>query len=224
MWAVWRLVTSRTAGRPACLAASNTALAYLQANYPATFVAFLDDDDAWDPSYLRKCERAALDRDLDMVAAGLIYRASGDSDGVLLDPPTELDSDELLVRNTHIQGFQHVCQAEQITGGRRFRRGNGKHHRPGRLHQTRRLGHGQVRRLAGASGGSLRGQRPASPLHSWIGQERIGVEVFLQKVSAAGCPQINGRRSSSAAVGCSTATRQSMIRHRHALRALRSSE
>ncbi len=94
--------------------ASNTAIAYLQANYPATFVAFLDDDDAWDPSYLRKCEKAALDRDLDMVAAGLIYRPSGDSDGVLLDPPAELDSAELLVRNTHIQGSNTFVRLSRI--------------------------------------------------------------------------------------------------------------
>ena len=94
--------------------ASNTALAYLEANFPATFVAFLDDDDAWDSSYLRKCERAALDRDLDMVAAGLIYRASGDSEGVRLDPPTELDSAELLVRNTHIQGSNTFVRLSRL--------------------------------------------------------------------------------------------------------------
>ena len=39
-----------------------------------------------------------------MVAAGLIYRATGDSNGELLDSPPRLDSNELLVRNTHIQG------------------------------------------------------------------------------------------------------------------------
>lgn len=99
---------------PGVSGATNTALAYLQANYPATFVAFLDDDDAWDPSYLRKCERAVLDRDLDMVAAGLIYRASGDSDGVLLAPPTELDSAELLVRNTHIQGSNTFVRLSRL--------------------------------------------------------------------------------------------------------------
>ena len=82
----------------------NTALAHLQVAVPTTFVAILDDDDAWDPSYLERCERAASDRDLDMVAAGLIYRATGDLNGQLLDSPPRLDSDEMLVRNTHIQG------------------------------------------------------------------------------------------------------------------------
>ena len=89
---------------PGASGAWNTALVYLQATAPATFVAILDDDDAWDPSYLERCESAVLDRDLDMVAASLIYRASGDSSGELLDSPSELDSDELLVRSTHIQG------------------------------------------------------------------------------------------------------------------------
>ena len=89
---------------PGASGAWNTALAHLQAADPATFVAILDDDDAWEPSYLEQCERAASVQDLDMVAAGLIYRASVDSDGELLDPPPMLDANELLVRNTHIQG------------------------------------------------------------------------------------------------------------------------
>ncbi len=82
----------------------NTALAHLQATDPATFVAILDDDDAWEPSYLEQCERAVSDQDLDMVAAGLIYHESGASGGRPLDPPPGLDADQLLVRNTHIQG------------------------------------------------------------------------------------------------------------------------
>ena len=154
---------------PGLSGASNTALAYLEANYPATFVAFLDDDDAWDPSYLRKCERAALDRDLDMVAAGIIYRASGDSDGVPLAPPTELDSAELLVRNTHIQGSNTFVRLSRLLEAGSFDEAMVSTTDRGCLHQTRRSGHGQVRRVAGASGGSLRGQRPASPLHSRIG-------------------------------------------------------
>lgn len=89
---------------PGASGAWNTALAHLQTAAPATFVAILDDDDAWDPSYLNQCERVALDQNLDMVAAGLIYRASPDARGELLDSPSGLDSDEMLVRNTHIQG------------------------------------------------------------------------------------------------------------------------
>ena len=89
---------------PGASGAWNTALAHLQDAAPATFVAILHDDDAWDASYLETCERAASDRDLDMVAAGLIYRASAESDGEPLDSPPELNADEMLVRNTHIQG------------------------------------------------------------------------------------------------------------------------
>ncbi len=89
---------------PGASGAWNTALAHLQVADPATFVAVLDDDDAWDASYLEKCDRAASDRDLDMVAAGLIYRAPAESDGEPLNSPPELNADEMLVRNTHIQG------------------------------------------------------------------------------------------------------------------------
>ena len=45
-----------------------------------------------------------MDQNLDMVAAGVIYLASAESEGVLLDSPPTLDADELLVRSTHIQG------------------------------------------------------------------------------------------------------------------------
>ncbi len=89
---------------PGASGAWNTALDQLQAVDPQTYVAILDDDDAWESSYLERCERVALDKRLDMVAAGVIYRASPDTKGVLLDSPSTLDVDELLVRSTHIQG------------------------------------------------------------------------------------------------------------------------
>lgn len=89
---------------PGASGAWNSALAYLRVAGPATFVAILDDDDAWAPSYLERCERAVVDNELDMVAAGVIYLRTGDSNGVLLDSPLGLDADEMLVRSTHIQG------------------------------------------------------------------------------------------------------------------------
>ena len=104
---------------PGASGAWNTALAHLQVTEPASFVAILDDDDAWDPSYLEQCERAAWHQDLDMVAAGLIYRETGASSGLLLDSPQVLDSDELLVRNTHIQGSNLFVRLRKllVTGG-----------------------------------------------------------------------------------------------------------
>ena len=89
---------------PGASGAWNTALAHLQTTDPATFVAILDDDDAWEPSYLERCEKAVSERGLDMAAAGLLYHESGAPDGRPLAPPNHLDANELLVRNTHIQG------------------------------------------------------------------------------------------------------------------------
>ncbi len=95
------LENQRTSGASG---AWNTALSRLQDLDPAAFVAVLDDDDSWEPTYLEKCELAVLDGSLDMVAAGLVFHRSHDSEGDLLLPPEYLDVSDLLVRNPHIQG------------------------------------------------------------------------------------------------------------------------
>ena len=64
------LENRRTAGASG---AWNTALAHLQGICPSTFVAILDDDDSWAETYLEQCEKVALERGLDMVAAGLVF-------------------------------------------------------------------------------------------------------------------------------------------------------
>ena len=82
----------------------NTALSHLHEIDPSVFIAILDDDDAWAPTYLEECERVVSERHLDMVASGLVFIRSQDSDADLLDPPDALEVGNLLVRNTHIQG------------------------------------------------------------------------------------------------------------------------
>ena len=94
------LENSRT---PGLSGAVNTALVWMQAETPGAFVALLDDDDAWAPNYLERCEEAIVGRDLDMVAAGIVFHGP-DVEARHLDSPEELDVDELLVRNPHIQG------------------------------------------------------------------------------------------------------------------------
>ena len=89
---------------PGAAGAWNTALSYLQDTNPSVYAAFLDDDDSWTPTYLSQCEEAVLERGLDMVAAGLVFHHSPDSDGDLLDPPSSLNVSDLLARNPHIQG------------------------------------------------------------------------------------------------------------------------
>ena len=91
----------RTQGAPG---AWNTGLSWLQEAEPSSFVAILDDDDAWAPTYLESCERMALDGHLDMVAAGIIYHTSSEHAGRPLAIPDRLDVEDLLVRNPHIQG------------------------------------------------------------------------------------------------------------------------
>ena len=89
---------------PGAAGAWNTGLSWLQGTEPSSFVAILDDDDAWAPTYLESCERKALEGRLDMVAAGLIYHTSSEHTGRPLSIPDSLDVEELLVRNPHIQG------------------------------------------------------------------------------------------------------------------------
>ena len=89
---------------PGAAGAWNTGLSWLQGTEPSSFVAILDDDDAWAPTYLESCERKALKGRLDMVAAGLIYHTSSEHTGRPLTVPDRLDVEDLLVRNPHIQG------------------------------------------------------------------------------------------------------------------------
>lgn len=88
---------------PGASGAWNAALSELQRIAPSAFVAILDDDDAWAPDYLRLCERAALDRDLDMVVAGIVRYESADY-GQPTSIPDRLDADDFLVGNPNVQG------------------------------------------------------------------------------------------------------------------------
>ena len=89
---------------PGAAGAWNTALAWLQGAESSAFVAILDDDDAWAPTYLEQCEAAMTEGDLEMVAAGVIYHKSLEHDGWPLSIPERLDIAQLLVRNPHVQG------------------------------------------------------------------------------------------------------------------------
>ena len=89
---------------PGAAGAWNTALSWLHGVEPRSFVAILDDDDAWEPAYLESCEKTALEGRLDMVASGMFFHKSPTGSGRALPAPDRLDVDELLVRNTNIQG------------------------------------------------------------------------------------------------------------------------
>ena len=89
---------------PGASSAWNTALHEIGRIAPSAFVAILDDDDMWKPDYLERCEKEAQARNLDMVAAGIIYNQSGEQDSIPLRSPDSLNVDDLLVRNPYIQG------------------------------------------------------------------------------------------------------------------------
>jgi broad specificity phosphatase PhoE/SAM-dependent methyltransferase/glycosyltransferase involved in cell wall biosynthesis len=68
------------------------------------FVAILDDDDTWEPNHLACCLDAAVTRDLNMVASGLIRHETPDGPGHRHAIPRTLDPRELFTRGQHIQG------------------------------------------------------------------------------------------------------------------------
>ncbi|MCK6479109.1 MAG: glycosyltransferase [Planctomycetes bacterium] len=82
----------------------NTALDWLHRKHPdpgRVFVAFLDDDDSWEPGHLEDCVAAAAADDLDVVASGL-FRV--DHQPHEQRPPAALRAEDILVGNPHIQG------------------------------------------------------------------------------------------------------------------------
>lgn len=89
---------------PGACGAWNTALAWLLSAAPDCFIAILDDDDAWEPAYLARCEAAALAHNLGMAAAGLVFHKTATDAGIILPPPESLNASDFLTGNPHIQG------------------------------------------------------------------------------------------------------------------------
>ena len=89
---------------PGAAGAWNSALSWLQDAEPLAFAAFLDDDDAWAPTYLERCEEAVTEGNVDMVAAGIVYHKTSVHEGWPLSIPERLDVGQLFVRNPHVQG------------------------------------------------------------------------------------------------------------------------
>lgn len=98
------LKNNRTPGASGCW---NSAIAFLltKVHYPEqVFVAFLDDDDEWQPNYIEKCFNTVQNYNLDMVACG-INRIEDDSDISYQNfAPDILSVSSFLVGNPGIQG------------------------------------------------------------------------------------------------------------------------
>ena len=85
----------------------NTALQLLAARVDdpeRVFVAVLDDDDSWHPSYLEGCAAAVRDGDLDMVAADLRRFESRHETPIVESAPEQLLTGDFLAGNPGIQG------------------------------------------------------------------------------------------------------------------------
>ena len=72
------------------------------ANPSDIFIAFLDDDDAWDENYLSECEETAARTQCDMVSP-FFYRIEN-SNPIYSESPSTFDAGQFLVGNPGIQG------------------------------------------------------------------------------------------------------------------------
>lgn len=70
---------------------------------PSTFVAFLDDDDWWEPRYLDNALTFAEEMDADWVVPGLVRHEQGRR-GIPMPIPTSLAAEDFLTGNPNVQG------------------------------------------------------------------------------------------------------------------------
>lgn len=85
--------------------AINTALSeIINAGYDPynTFIAVLDDDDWWEPDYLKDSMDKAIEDNADWVISGIIRHEADDS--IKLSIPVSLDEKDFFAGNPHIQG------------------------------------------------------------------------------------------------------------------------
>lgn len=102
-----KLIVSRNVRSPGVSGAWNTGLARLAEIVPdpaATYVAILDDDDAYDVGHLAACFQRAEQDDLDLVAAGMWRHERSNEPPIEQHPPEEMVAAEFLVRSQHLQG------------------------------------------------------------------------------------------------------------------------
>ena len=101
------LENQRTSGASG---AWNTALYYLAEQFQHTYVAFLDDDDAWHPTYLEQCERLSTIDKLDMVSADITRIESNTASSTIIEAPHKLNCVDFLVGNPGVQCSNLYCR------------------------------------------------------------------------------------------------------------------
>ena len=84
-----------------------------------TWLALLDDDDWWDPTYLEKCISLA-DGQCHQVVSGLIRYDRSEPGGFNLSIPDYLDCSSFLTSNPHIQGSNLFVRLDSFLGAGGF--------------------------------------------------------------------------------------------------------
>ncbi|MGI0080031.1 MAG: glycosyltransferase family 2 protein, partial [Nitrososphaerales archaeon] len=99
-----RLINKRTLNLSGALNAALLHLISLGVDPEETYLAFLDDDDEWEPAYLAKCLESASKNDSDLVVSGITRHEEHDMSGRRQTIPTKLSSQSFLTTNPHVQG------------------------------------------------------------------------------------------------------------------------
>lgn len=102
-----KFLAARNARSPGVSGAWNTGLQRLATivdDPSRTFVAILDDDDAYAPDHLASCLERAIEDDLDLVAAGMWRHERPGEEPIEQHPPEKMEAAEFLVRSQHLQG------------------------------------------------------------------------------------------------------------------------
>jgi Glycosyl transferase family 2 len=102
-----RFLLGRNVRTPGVSGAWNTGVSRLLAagaDPRMTYVAILDDDDAYDPKHLRRCIRKAARKKLHLVAASLLRHESHDKPPIVQKSPRVMSAADFLVRSQHLQG------------------------------------------------------------------------------------------------------------------------
>jgi len=110
---VSRILNRRTRNLAGAL---NTAIAHLLesgADPDTTYLAFLDDDDRWDPEYLEACRSALLETP-DIVVSGIIRHERLEDPGRRQSIPGDLSVSDFLAGNPHVQGSNLVVRLSTL--------------------------------------------------------------------------------------------------------------
>ena len=85
----------------------------------STWLALLDDDDWWEPTYLEDCA-SLVSQESKQIVAGLIRYDKSYPDGTKLSIPEELGPNSFLISNPHVQGSNMYVRLDSFLGSGGF--------------------------------------------------------------------------------------------------------